>query len=102
MTAERPTAGMLAANERRVESNDSHGVVNEGWIVAECDGPDARANAVEIAARWNVVEEIVSGKHPGVSETMRQRICGTLNLYRMANAPKPPSPPYLPRSKEIA
>ncbi len=29
----------------RLESRDEHGVVNDGWIIAEFHGPDAEANA---------------------------------------------------------
>lgn len=84
-----PTRGPLAANEKRVESRDSHGVVNDGWIVAECSGPDGRANAVEIAARWNLIEEVLSGKCGALSKAAIRILQGGLALHRMANTPKP-------------
>lgn len=52
------TAGRMAQNGDRVESEDDHGVVNDGWIVAECKGPDASWNARRLVVCWNACEGI--------------------------------------------
>jgi hypothetical protein len=50
------TAGILAANGDRIESKGDHGWINDGWIIAKCEGPDAFANARRLVACWNSCE----------------------------------------------
>jgi hypothetical protein len=42
-----------ATNDRRVESQHNHGWANDGWIIAQCEGPDAEANAALIVRAVN-------------------------------------------------
>jgi hypothetical protein len=44
------TLGPWAQNDTRVESEHEHGWANDGWILAGCEGPDAKANARLMAA----------------------------------------------------
>ena len=52
------TKGLLAVMVDRIESKDEHGWINDGWIVAQCLGPDAVANARRLVACWNACAEI--------------------------------------------
>ena len=52
------TEGLLATNHDRIESKDDHGWINDGWIIAQCLGPDAVANARRLVACWNALEGI--------------------------------------------
>lgn len=45
-----------AQNGHRIESRDEHGVANDGWIVAQCEGMDAEANTRRIVACVNALE----------------------------------------------
>lgn len=38
---------------RRIESRDEHGWANDGWIIADTDGPQGEANARRIVACVN-------------------------------------------------
>jgi hypothetical protein len=40
----------------RIESEHEHGVVNDGWIICDCEGPDGKANARLIAAAPELLE----------------------------------------------
>jgi hypothetical protein len=42
-----------ATNGTRIESENNHGWVNDGWIIAGLEGPDAEANARRIVACVN-------------------------------------------------
>ena len=50
MSSPNRTPGPWTTNGRRVESEHEHGVVNDGWIICDAEGPDAEANAVLLAA----------------------------------------------------
>lgn len=45
-------------NGVRIESTNEHGWANDGWIVGDCDGPDALANARRIVACVNACKGI--------------------------------------------
>jgi len=44
----------------RVESEHEHGVVNYGWIICNCYGPDAESNAKFIVRACNHHAELVA------------------------------------------
>ena len=44
------TPGPWVNNQGRIESDLEHGWVNDGWCIAECNGPQAEINAHLIAA----------------------------------------------------
>lgn len=48
-----------ATNGKRVENRDEHGIVNDGWIICDCDGPDAEANAALIVRALNSHEALI-------------------------------------------
>lgn len=48
-----------ATNGNRVENRDEHGIVNDGWIIGDCDGPDADANAEFIVRACNAHADLV-------------------------------------------
>lgn len=52
MSEARHTAGPWAVNEDgfKVESENEHGWVNDGWVVCVTEGPDKKSNARLIAA----------------------------------------------------
>lgn len=50
MTAPTPGPWTTGADPTRVESEHEHGWANDGWIICDCKGPDAVANARLIAA----------------------------------------------------
>lgn len=43
----------------RVESEYEHSVVNDGWVICNCYGPDAESNAKFIARACNHHDELV-------------------------------------------
>ena len=48
-----------ASNGNRVENRDEHGIVNDGWIICDCDGPDAEVNAEFIVRACNAHADLV-------------------------------------------
>jgi hypothetical protein len=52
----------------RIESRDEHGIVNEGWIIAEFAGPDAEANAAFAVLAANEHEALVEALRLFVEE----------------------------------
>jgi hypothetical protein len=44
----------------RVESEAEHGIVNDGWIICDCDGPDGEANAELIVRAVNAHDDLVA------------------------------------------
>lgn len=58
----------------RVESKDEHGVVNDGWIICNCYGPDQEANSKFIATACNAHADLVkvlkSLEWSGIAEGM--------------------------------
>ena len=53
------TPGPWVANLTSVEPKDEHEWVNDGWIIANCQGSDALANAHLIAAAPDLYEALV-------------------------------------------
>jgi len=60
---DKATEGKMAVNGSRVESDKDHGVVNDGWIICDCEGPDKEANAKHIVKAWNGLNEIAEYIH---------------------------------------
>lgn len=59
--AEKATARPWVVNgTRRIESEHEHGVVNDGWIIGETNGPDDRRNSTFIAAACNLAPALVA------------------------------------------
>lgn len=42
----------------RIESESEHGWTNDGWIIADCSGPDAGANATLIVTSVNGIDAL--------------------------------------------
>ena len=42
----------------RIESEKEHGIVNDGWIIATCEGPDKEENSKLIAAAPELLESL--------------------------------------------
>jgi hypothetical protein len=76
------TPGPWATNETRIESEHEHGWVNDGWIIAGCEGPDARANARLIAAAPDLLDacmallDLVENWHPIEGMPAMSEQCG--------------------------
>lgn len=85
--ASAPTPAPWAPNGNRVESRDEHGVANDGWIICECTGPDARANAKHIAEAVNAQSAAVLRRL-----ALAERACERAEEYI---APDPPTPENL-------
>src|SRR5688500_16492638 len=52
------TKGKLAVNADRIESAEDHDWVNDGWIIAKCEGPDAFNKARRLVACWNALDGV--------------------------------------------
>lgn len=52
------TPGPWAQNGTRIESEHEHGWANDGWILAGCEGPDAKANARLMAAAPDLLKAL--------------------------------------------
>jgi hypothetical protein len=48
------------SNFNRIESKDDHGVDNDGWMIAECIGPEQEANAEFIVRACNAHDALVA------------------------------------------
>lgn len=98
-----PTKGPWAVNmyaenasgfvQHRIESADEHGIVNDGYMIAEVDGPDAQANAHLIAAAPDMFEalsgmigliELLASREDGVTQDYMQDVL--LNQHRVLAA----------------
>lgn len=44
----------------RIESEKEHGIVNDGWIIAQLEGSDKEANAKLIAAAPEMLEALIA------------------------------------------
>ena len=44
----------------RIESRDEHGISNDGWIIAECVGPDAIDNVEYIVLACNSHKDLLA------------------------------------------
>jgi hypothetical protein len=59
-TAPNPCEDLGSSDGPRIESEYEHGIVNDGWIIATTNGPDAKANAKFIVEACNSHEALTA------------------------------------------
>lgn len=67
----------------RIESEHEHGFVNDGWIIGDLDGPDAKENARRIVACVNACKGI-STKTLEHANAHREKLNGINTAYEIA------------------
>lgn len=85
------TPELWEVNGIRLESRDQHGVVNDGWIIAEFEGPDAADNCrrtkvcVNAMASVSCPKSLMAAVDEVLSETSQR---GNQVTWEMLNAIK--------------
>ena len=62
---------------RRLESKNEHGVVNDGWIIGEFEGPDAEDNVKRIKDCVNALAGVPdpADDSPGCRNSNKDKLC---------------------------
>lgn len=83
---------------RRLESKNEHGIVNDGWIIGEFEGPDAEDNAKRIKDCVNalagvpdpakLIEAVDNVLKMSKGQALPHHVWAVIDALRAARGPK--------------